>query len=91
MQVLLFPPRLSFNSHVSTCHRGVFRQCFFGTSCLLGLQRMAGPKRTESLYGTKSSFFFLPRIESELCAARAWMTLPRVVNDLLMLAPSYER
>jgi len=43
--------------------------------------------KTESRYGTKSSFFFFPLTVS-LAVASAAMTLPRVVNDLLMFAPS---
>jgi hypothetical protein len=41
--------------------------------------------KTESLYGTWSSFF-LPFFS--LACARAAMTLPKVVSDLLILAPS---
>ena len=47
--------------------------------------------KTESRYGTKSSFFFLPLAVSLLACARAAMTLPRVVSDLLILAPSLKR
>lgn len=46
---------------------------------------------TESRYGTKSSFFFLPLTGSLLACASAAMTLPRVVSDLLMFEPSRSR
>lgn len=41
---------------------------------------------TESRYGTWSSFFFLA---VSLACAKAAMTLPRVVKDLLIFAPSF--
>jgi hypothetical protein len=45
---------------------------------------------TESRYGTKSSFFFLPLTVS-LAWARAAMTFPSVVRDLLIFDPSLKR
>ena len=51
--------------------------------------------RTESRYGTKLSrlaaFDFLPPLGGSLAVARAAMTLPSVVSERLMLAPSLRR
>jgi hypothetical protein len=46
--------------------------------------------KIESRYGTKSSFFFFPLTVS-LAWARAAMTFPRVVKDLLIFDPSLRR
>lgn len=46
---------------------------------------------TESLYGTIVVGFFFPLAAAELAAAKAAMTFPRVLKDLLMLAPSFKR
>ena len=45
---------------------------------------------TESRYGMKSSPFFFPFLLSD-AEARAAMTFPKVVSDLLILAPSFRR
>ena len=42
---------------------------------------------TESLYGTNTPPFFFPLCSA--CSARAWITLPSVVRDLLMFAASW--
>ena len=53
---------------------------------------------TESRYGMNSAFFFLSAALASrdlfrllFTSAKAEMTLPRVVSDLLMLAPSFRR
>jgi hypothetical protein len=53
---------------------------------------MPGCIQTESRYGTNSSPFFFPLLPSLLeAAASDEITFPRVVRDLLMFAPSFNR
>jgi hypothetical protein len=81
--VFELPPKLSLRSHVKTYLITVNSQA---------RQDSVNGERTESRYGTNSSalpFFFLPA--SWLATASVEMTLPSVVRDLLILAPSLRR
>src|SRR4051812_26715962 len=88
MAVFELPPRFSLSSHVSTESR-------YGTNSLFFL----GAGRGLPAPLAAAAFRKLVSVDEDgmcggallLCSASAEITLPRVVSDLLMLAPSLRR